>query len=532
MSPGSLRLEGRPAAPGWALGTLVRVDARPGAARKTASVAEEREALAASLAAAQAALADLTARVEDADAEGILAFQGALLEDEALTAPAFALIEQGEAADRAWAASINTEIASYEAASDPYFRGRAADLCDLRDRVLRHLAGEIEQPVPLGAIIAAEDMPPSRFLSTDWRGGGLVLHRGSPTSHVAILAKARGVPMVVGVRPEALEHGREVLIDGDSGIVILDPDPATRIKFAQRRAAPPNGSGDAEACLREPAVTAAGETVRVMINVAGPGELDRLDPGHCDGIGLVRTEFMFQGRQHLPDEDEQLDAYRRILGWAQGRPVTIRTLDAGGDKPIRGLTRAGEANPFLGVRGVRLSLRHPEVFRVQLRALARAAAAGDLKVMIPMVTVPEEMRICRRLMGEVVAELVAERLETRFPPLGMMVEVPAAALTIADFDADFYSIGSNDLVQYVAAASRDEPELSDLTVLSRGVLRLIREVVENARFTGREVSLCGDLGGQPAHVPALLDCGLRSLSVASPAVGAVKAAITRYGAPP
>jgi phosphotransferase system enzyme I (PtsI) len=372
-------------------------------------------------------------------------------------------------------------------------------------------------------------MPPSRFLAADWNGGALVLHRGSPTSHVAILAKARGVPMVVGVAPEALEPGREVLVDGDRGIVILDPDAATRIEFAQSCAAQRDGSREPQPFVAGPAVTAAGETVRVMINIAGPDELERLDPGHCDGIGLVRTELMFQGRQRLPDEDEQLSSYRRILAWAQGRPVTIRTLDAGGDKPIPGLTRSGETNPFLGVRGVRLSLQRPDVFRVQLRALARAATAGDLKVMIPMVTVPDEMSRCRELMNEIVLELQAERREARLPPVGMMVEVPAAALTIADFDADFYSIGSNDLIQYVAAASRDEPDLSDLALPSAAVTRLITEVVAHARRLGREVSLCGDLGGEPAHLPVLLDCGLRSLSVASTALTAVKGAIARYG---
>lgn len=530
MSPRGLRLEGRPAAPGWALGTLVRVEARPEATRAAGSVVDEHEALAGALEGARAALADLIAQATDPDAAGILEFQDALIGDEALTAPAFARIAQGEPADMAWAAAIDPEIASYEAASDPYFRGRAADLRDLRDRVLRHLAGAEEDPVPPGAIVAAEDMPPSRFLAADWDGGGLVLHRGSPTSHVAILAKARGVPMVVGVSPEALESGREALIDGDSGVVILDPDAATRVEFAEARAARHDGSGEPQAEPSSPAVTADGEAVRVMINIAGPDELDRLDPTRCDGIGLVRTELMFQGRERLPDEDEQLGTYCRILAWAQGRPVTIRTLDAGGDKPIRGLTRSGEANPFLGVRGVRLSLRRPEVFRVQLRALARAATAGDLKVMIPMVTVPEEMRRCRELLNEVVAELHAQRLEARLPPLGMMVEVPAAALTIADFDADFYSIGSNDLIQYVAAASRDEPDLSDLALPSRAVTGLIAEVVAHARRSGREASLCGDLGGDPAYVPALLACGLRSLSVASPALAVVKAAIARYGA--
>jgi phosphotransferase system enzyme I (PtsI) len=208
--------------------------------------------------------------------------------------------------------------------------------------------------------------------------------------------------------------------------------------------------------------------------------------------------------------------------------VTIRTLDAGGDKPIAGLTQPGELNPFLGVRGVRLSLRRPDVFRVQLRALARAATAGNLKVMVPMVTVPEELNRCRVLLQEAVDELRGEGREAAFPALGMMVEVPAAALAIEDFDADFFSIGSNDLIQYVAAASRDEPQLADLATPSRAVFNLIAHVVEHADRLGLEASLCGDLAGDPGQVAALLDQGLRIFSVAPGALAPVRAAIARY----
>ena len=208
--------------------------------------------------------------------------------------------------------------------------------------------------------------------------------------------------------------------------------------------------------------------------------------------------------------------------------MTIRTLDAGGDKPIAGLTPPEDINPFLGVRGVRLSLRHLDVFRAQLRALARAAVAGNLKVMIPMVTVPEELDRCRTLLEQAVEDLRREGGEAQMPPLGMMVEVPAAALTIEDFNADFFSIGSNDLIQYVAAASRDEPQLADLAHPSRAVFSLIGHVVNYANRSGREASLCGDLAGDPAHVAALLDQGLRSFSVAPGALGPVKAAIGRY----
>jgi phosphotransferase system enzyme I (PtsI) len=347
---------------------------------------------------------------------------------------------------------------------------------------------------------------------------------------VAILARSRGVPMIVGVDVEHLENGTDALLDGEAGLLIIDPDADTRAVYRQRRAEQ-SEARQAIASFNGPALTASGELVRVMINVTGLAELENLDPAQVDGIGLMRTEFLFQGREKLPTEEEQYQIYRRMVEWAAGKPVTIRTLDAGGDKPITGLTQAGDINPFLGVRGVRLSLRRLDVFRLQLRALARAAVAGNLKVMIPMVTVPEELDRCRGLFEQAVEELRREGREAQLPPLGMMVEVPAAALTIEDFSADFFSIGSNDLIQYVAAASRDEPQLADLARPSRAVFSLIGHVVNHGDRSGRETSLCGDLAGDPGQVAALLDQGLRTFSVTPGAVGPVRAAIARYSGP-
>src|SRR3982075_1090204 len=378
------RIEGRSAAPGIALGPLVRLAPVKHDARQRRSAAEEHQALVDALAASQVALGVLVREAGDTDAEAILSFQIALLEDDNLAAPAFARIAAGEAANRAWSAAIDPEIASYDGASDPYFRARASDLRDLRDRVLRHLAGETDQTVPSGVIVAADDMPPSTFLATDWRDGGLVLRRGSPSSHVAILARSRGVPMIVGVDVEHLENGTDALLDGEAGLLIIDPDTDTRAVYRQRRAEQ-SEARRAVAAFNGAALTASGELVRVMINVTGLAELEDLDPAHVDGIGLMRTEFLFQGREELPTEEEQYQIYRRMVEWAAGKPVTIRTLDAGGDKPITGLTPAGDINPFLGVRGVRLSLRYLDVFRAQLRALARAAVAGNLTGVIPMV---------------------------------------------------------------------------------------------------------------------------------------------------
>jgi phosphoenolpyruvate-protein phosphotransferase (PTS system enzyme I) len=521
------RVEGRSAAPGIALGPLVRLASVKHDARQHRSAAEERQALIDALTASQESLGALAREAGDTEAEAILSFQIALLQDDNLAAPAFTLIAGGEPAHRAWSAAIDPEIATFDAADDPYFRARASDLRDLRDRVLRHLAGEADQTVPAGVIVAADDMPPSIFLATDWRDGGLVLRRGSPSSHVAILARSRGVPMIVGVDVDHLENGADAVLDGDAGFLIVDPDAEMRAVYCRRRAEQAQ-LRKAAASFNGPALTAIGEPVRVMINVTGLAELRDIDPAHVDGIGLMRTEFLFQGREKLPTEEEQYEIYRRMLEWAAGKPVTIRTLDAGGDKPIAGLTQPGDINPFLGVRGVRLSLRHLDVFRAQLRALARAAVAGNLKVMIPMVTVPEEIDRCRALLVQAIEELRREGREVQMPPLGMMVEVPAAALTIEDFNADFFSIGSNDLIQYVAASSRDEPQLADLARPSRAVFGLIKHVVDYADRSGRETSLCGDLAGDPEQVAALLDQGLRTFSVAPGALGPVKAAIARY----
>ena len=262
------------------------------------------------------------------------------------------------------------------------------------------------------------------------------------------------------------------------------------------------------------------------LNAASAEELEGIDPAICDGIGLVRTELMFYGPGGPPDEDAQYEAYRRILAWAQGRPVTIRTLDAGGDKPIEGVTMSGESNPFLGVRGIRLSLRHPALFQTQLRALARAAAHGDLRVMLPMVTVPAELEAARTLLDEAMTSLARDRIPAVRPKLGIMIEVPAAAIAVDHFDADFFSIGSNDLTQYVTAAGRDIGAVADLAdPLNPAVMRLIASVARHGRESGRGVSLCGDAGGEPRVIGALLRAGLRSLSVAPQSVAAAKQAI-------
>jgi phosphotransferase system enzyme I (PtsI) len=505
-------LRGIPAAPGVAFGPLVRLDARPHAGRAAADPDTEATALNVAIADGVGELVSLAASVS-ADAAEIIEFQIAMLEDEALRAPALDAIARGMAADVAWMQALAAQIADYESAEDATFRARAADLRDLADRVLRRLAGDAEGvTVPPGAIVFADDITPSRFLAIEWRGGGIALAAGSPASHVAMLARARGVPMVVGLG-EVPHDVSDVALDGRAGMLLLAPDAQDRARLAA------NDRAEDATTSHGPARTASGKRVALLLNIAHADELAALDPASCDGIGLVRTELLFANG--LPDEATQYAQYRRIVGWASGRPVVIRTLDAGGDKPIPGLARGRESNPFLGVRGVRLSLARPDVFSVQLRALVRAAAHGPLKIMLPMVTVPAELATARALLDE-----AARDTGLPAPPLGMMVEVPAAALALEQFDAAFFSIGSNDLVQYVTASARDIAAVASLADLRHpAVLRLIAEVAAHGRAVGREVSVCGDAAGDPALVPLLLAAGIETLSMAPNAVAAVKRVI-------
>ncbi|WP_186398087.1 phosphoenolpyruvate--protein phosphotransferase [Stappia sp. P2PMeth1] len=520
-------LAGRAASPGLAAGPVVVVDRVVAGTRPAGDPDAEAARLSQALETASAQIAGLMETV-DAEAAEMLEFQLAMLEDEELTAPAREAIAGGSSADAAVAAALDAAIAEYRASQDEYFCARSADLADIRERLLRALSGEEGAAGSMaGAVLVGTDLTPTRFLETDWSaGGGIALAEGSPSSHVAMLARARGVPMVTGLGAFDMSGLTEALVDGDSGLVRFNPDEAARRQHNERAEVLAREAEAAKTYLGRPAATACGVSISVMINVAAPEEVDALDPSHCDGIGLMRTEFLFHGPGGLPDEESQYRAYRKVLVWADGRSVTIRTLDAGGDKPVPGLT-VEESNPFLGCRGIRLSLRRPDVFRVQLRALARAGCHGNLQVMLPMVSVPGEITEAARLLDDCIAELRAEGREAVRPPLGIMVEVPAVAVTPERFgEAAFFSIGSNDLTQYVLAAGRDSPDVAELgRADDPAVLALVASTLRGGAAASLPVSLCGDAGSDLAVLPKLLVCGLRRVSVAPAALARVKAAI-------
>jgi phosphoenolpyruvate-protein phosphotransferase (PTS system enzyme I) len=317
------------------------------------------------------------------------------------------------------------------------------------------------------------------------------------------------------------------VVDGLRGRVVLSPGLAQRAAFYRDHAMASHQRTREDAARSGPVTTRDGAAIAVMITIAGPQDLHVIDPASCDGIGLFRTELMLRDGEPLPDEDQQYQAYRDCLEWADGKPVTIRTFDVGGDKPIRGLTITGESNPFLGSRGIRLMLARPDVFAVQLRALARAAVHGDLRVMLPMVTHPAEVDASNVLLDQAIADLKAAGVACGRPPLGIMVEVPAAAILAGRFGtAAFFSVGSNDLTQYVMAASRDTPAVAQFNEgAPEAVLLLISGTVAAARTRGIPVSLCGDLASDDAALAAVLATGLRSLSVAPAALGRVKHAL-------
>jgi len=521
-----LRLKGISASAGYAEGPLHSLDQAGGIYSPSGMPELEKATLEAAVGAAIDGLASLIATSEG-DAAEILEFQIAMLEDDALTGPAFIAISEGMAADAAWRAVLDAETAGYESSDQEYFRARAADMRDIRDRVLRALSSEDSGSAPAGAILYGEDIAPTRFLETDWsHGGGIALTGGSAASHVAMLARARGIPMVVGLGASDVKITGLALLDAEHGGIVLKPSIAEIEEFRRHFGAFAARRDKARSYLASPAVTKNGLPIRVQVNIADPSDVDGLDIANCDGVGLMRTEFLFGHTSGLPDEETQYQAYRKVLEWAGEKSVTIRTVDAGGDKPVPGFT-VEESNPFLGLRGIRLSLARPEIFRVQIRALLRAGVHGNLKVMFPMISIPEEYDRASTLFAEEGAKLTALGVPHKLRPLGIMVEVPTVAIAPEAFsDVAFFSIGSNDLTQYVMAAARDNGAVASLNVVRNpAVLRLIAQVAAYGTANGIPVSLCGDAGGDPATIPALLEAGLRDLSVVPAQLAMAKAAI-------
>ncbi len=523
--PTERTLFGRSAAGGQAVGRI-HLCRRQGASGQNVP----RIGLAEAIGTALAELRALQVRADPIGAQ-FLQFQIELLEDPALTFDAFAAIETGADPSAAFVAAIDTHLRVYEEAGSEYVRARASDVHDLRDRVLRALREEraaTESELQQNSILVADSLTPSAFLEIDWgRAAGAATFQGSPASHVAMLARSRGIPMIVGLAGVADDiHGLDCVLDADAGCLLLEPSAATLAQYEIRTEATAVHARKLRETAPLCAVTRSGRRIGVYLNVDRLETLADIPAAWFDGIGLTRTELLF-ATTGLPSEEGQIAVYSRLFDWAAGRPTTIRLLDAGGDKPVSGVSLQGESNPFLGVRGVRLLLRGTDLLATQLRAIVIAAAGRPARILIPMVTVERELDACRAVYDTVLGELAADRSTVQ---LGMMVETPAAALAIERFGADFFSIGTNDLTQYVMAASRECTELAYLhPPMCAPVLELIRRVVGHAASTGREVSVCGDAAFDPGALSVLLAAGVNALSIPAHAVPAVKSAIRSWG---
>lgn len=524
--PAPLEIRGQVASEGFAAGPLwlAQDHMAPSYERKDTWQAEA-EALAESVATASGQTAELVENAEG-DAADILEFQLAMLEDDTFVEAANELIEAGLGADMAWRNVLDDEITGYDASDDEYFRARSADLRDVKDRVLMALTGVAVETIPKGAIYLADDITPSLFLSHDWTGGGLALRAGSVTGHVAMLARQGGIPALVGLGDFVCPDDGLALLDGGTRTLTISPDKQTRKRFDLARLDFDKARLRAQAFAGRPAVTGDGTAVSVMVNIADPAEVEDIPIQHVDGVGLMRTEFLFGHASGLPGEEIQYLAYKKVLDWSQGKPVTIRTVDAGGDKPIKGFTE-DEMNPFLGVRGIRLALKNLDIFRLQIRALLRAGVHGQLKVMLPMVAVPEELDDTLKLFEAEASALAQQSITYQMPKIGIMVEIPSVAILPGRFSkASFLSIGSNDLTQYVLAASRDNGKLGYLAKADDpAVLALIANVANYGAEHGVDISLCGDAGSDVSVIPKLLHAGVTTLSVAASRIGLVKSTI-------
>ena len=543
-APGT-ELRGLPASPGLAAGPARHLAPPPAepAAGPPAAPQEELGALDAALAATREEVSALRARVAArAGGQEAAIFDAhlLLLEDEAILAPARrAILEEGQGAARAFMAAAEQQAARWEALDDEYLRARAGDLRAVARQVLAHLTGTAPaRPAPARPGIAvAADLTPAETAALDPAATlGIATALGAPTAHSAILARALGIPAVVGLGPDllAVADGTELLLDGERGVVTVAPPPEAAARFQARRREREAAARAWAAAAREPATTRDGIRIEVAANVGGPGEVPAAVAAGADAVGLLRTEFLFMGRAAMPGEEEQEAAYRQAAELLEGRPLTLRTLDAGADKPLPYLPRRAEANPFLGVRGLRLGLAAPDLLAAQLRAALRVAADHPLRIMFPMVATVEELRAARAALAAAQAQLAGEGVPApRSLEVGVMVEVPAAALTAGALagEVDFFSIGTNDLTQYTLAAERGNPEVAALNdALHPAVLRLIRLAVDAAEARGRWVGVCGELAGDPAATALLVGLGVRELSLAPPAIPAVKHAVRQASA--
>lgn len=536
-------LRGIPASPGIVVGPvhLLRWEVPEVKQRliDDADVGPEIERLHRAFERARERLRHLRTRAEaqaGAEEAAIFDVQLSILDDRTLADSVEALIRQNLGADKAFDLVLLEWRQHFARHTAPMLRERVGDLTDVHIRVLTVLLelpdhDPVDVPPGSNAILVTHDLTPSLTLQLDRACiSAIATDAGTATAHVAILARSLGLPAVVGLRNALsyLEGGELAILNGAEGTLMIAPSDAEVAEARQRVADEAGQAEELRAVAHSDPVTRDGMRLVVRANVDMPEESEVAATSGADGVGLMRTEFLVANRASMPDEDEQYRAYRRVVQAFGDRPVIIRTFDIGGDKlPVGGFP--SEQNPFLGWRAIRMCLDESELFKVQLRALMRAGVHGDLRIMLPLVVTVDEVRETRQLMEECVQELSERRVPFRDDlPLGVMVETPAAAIAADTLvrDVDFFSIGSNDLVQYTLAVDRGNANLAPrFTPFHPAVLRLMAQVQSTGASHGIDVCVCGEMASQPLAVFALLGLGIRQLSVAPRSVAGVKRVI-------
>ena len=447
-------------------------------------------------------------------------------------------IMSGTCAEAAFESTCDMFAGMFQMADDEHTRQRATDIGDIKVRMLKILTGTPDvniSEVPAGTILVAEDLTPSMTAGIVKENvAGIITAVGGKTSHSAILARALEIPAVLSVDGivDMVSDGMTAVVDGCDGICILDPSQEEVDEYQEKREKYLSDKALLEVYRGKDTVTADGAKVHLYGNIGNPEDAKQVAACDGEGVGLFRTEFLFMGASELPSEEEQFQAYKAAAETMEGREVIIRTLDVGGDKDIPYLGLEKEDNPFLGFRAVRYCLRNKDSYRVQLRALLRASAFGDIKIMVPLVTCVDEIRSVKALVKELMAELDAENIAyNKDIQVGAMIETPAASL-IADLlakEADFFSIGTNDLTQYTMAVDRGNAKVAYLySSYNPAVLRSMKNIIEAANAAGIMVGMCGEAAADPLLIPLLISFGLGEFSVSATSVLATRGTIAKW----
>lgn len=480
---------------------------------------------------------EMRSRIGEKEAE-ILEGHVMMIQDPSMSDEVIAMIKEGICAEKAFQNVCEMFIQIFSSTEDELTSQRITDIYDMQDRVLKILLGKEEidiSKVPANTILAAKDLTPSMTVGIKKENVvGIVTEVGGKTSHSAILARALEVPAVLSIKNvmQIVKNGQEAALDGKEGIVILNPDLEIKDKYEEKRNAYLDEKEALKQLIGKPTVTADGTKVELVCNIGKPEDAEVVLEKDGEGVGLFRTEFLFMDRANIPTEEEQFEAYKKAAVKLEGKPVIIRTLDVGGDKEISYLGFEKEENPFLGYRAIRVCLDRQEMYHMQLRALLRASAFGDIKIMVPMITCVDELRAVKVMIEKIKQELSEEGMDyDKNIKIGVMIETPAASL-IADIlakEADFFSIGTNDLTQYTMVVDRGNAKVAYLySTYNPAVLRSIKHIITCGRKEGIMVGMCGEAAADPLLIPLLLAYGLQEFSVSATSVLATRNTISKW----